>query len=123
MAEECGLHCNRPSLTTVERLRVVGPNIRTGFADTTSPASLPDDPSSDQAEIQDAILPNSARPGLVHEQHWQRPPGRGPRGRRYVYIWQCCACGKASIGIMVESCPDCGASRCPYCRTEKVRVQ
>lgn len=24
---------------------------------------------------------------------------------------------------MTESCPDCGASRCPFCRTEKVRVQ
>ncbi|PMD55363.1 uncharacterized protein K444DRAFT_617802 [Hyaloscypha bicolor E] len=51
-----------------------------------------------------------------------RPP-KGKKGKRYVHIWHCCACGKASIGILVESCPDCSVSRCPYCRTEKIRVQ
>ncbi|PMD33387.1 hypothetical protein L207DRAFT_170137 [Hyaloscypha variabilis F] len=59
-------------------------------------------------------LPNPARPGFIDEPPRQRPPRKRPRGKRYVYIWQCCACGQASIGIMVESCPDCGGSRSPY---------
>lgn len=75
----------------------------------------------DRDDIKAALLPNT------EVETWppinslsQRPPGRG---KRYVYIWHCCACGETGIGIMTESCPGCGDPRCAYCRTEKVRVQ
>ncbi|PMD24586.1 hypothetical protein NA56DRAFT_491943 [Hyaloscypha hepaticicola] len=75
----------------------------------------------DQADIENAHRPNrEAEQGSPIEPFTQCPP---KRGKRYVYIWHCCACGKAGIGIMIESCPDCGIGRCPVCRTEKVRVQ
>lgn len=92
------------------------------LAEDVSTASFFDVLEPGQAGIKAANRPNGeAEPaGSPFEPFSQWPPGRG---RRYVYIWHCCACGKAGIGIMTESCPDCGASRCPFCRTEKVRVQ
>ncbi|KAF2489386.1 hypothetical protein BU16DRAFT_622910 [Lophium mytilinum] len=43
--------------------------------------------------------------------------------KKYSYIWQCCACGCASINISSATCPSCGAARCAYCQTTKVQVQ
>ncbi|KAN0089284.1 hypothetical protein V8E51_019544 [Hyaloscypha variabilis] len=43
--------------------------------------------------------------------------------RRYVYMWQCCACGCSRINIMATTCPECGVPRCAYCHTTKVKLR
>ncbi|KAN0114540.1 hypothetical protein V8E51_004084 [Hyaloscypha variabilis] len=76
------------------------------------------DPDDENSFIQascNALLPNEALSTPLLEV----PPSR----KKYVFVWQCCACGTSRINIMVNNCPECSEPRCGYCKTEKVQVR
>ncbi|KAH8693434.1 hypothetical protein GQ44DRAFT_719591 [Phaeosphaeriaceae sp. PMI808] len=47
----------------------------------------------------------------------------GPKKKKHVYVWQCCACGYPTIKIGINACPRCGTARCAYCHTTRVSVR
>ncbi|KAH9203699.1 hypothetical protein DL95DRAFT_138726 [Leptodontidium sp. 2 PMI_412] len=46
-----------------------------------------------------------------------------PSKRKTIYVWECCQCGRGSINIQIDQCPECQNTRCAYCQTTKVQVR
>ncbi|KAK1706578.1 hypothetical protein BDP67DRAFT_529245 [Colletotrichum lupini] len=48
------------------------------------------------------------------------PLNHGPK-RKQAYVWSCCRCQQSGNPLRLESCQNCGNSRCAYCPVLKVR--
>ncbi|KAF2189215.1 hypothetical protein K469DRAFT_60738 [Zopfia rhizophila CBS 207.26] len=66
---------------------------------------------------------DSAESALEPSESYTAVPTRQLAKKKHIYLWRCCACGCASINIMVNACPSCTTLRCAYCTTTKVQVR